>query len=92
MRRPNVVILIIDALREDYSSGLEALRELGFVRYENAIAPAPWTLPSHASLITGLYPSQHGVHESRDARTDEELANIAGVSMKRLNYGIIGEL
>jgi hypothetical protein len=92
MRRPNVVILIIDALREDYSSGLEALRELGFVRYENAIAPAPWTLPSHASLITGLYPSQHGVHESRGARTDEELANIAGVRMKRLNYGIIGEL
>jgi hypothetical protein len=92
MRKPNIIILIIDTLREDYSSGLEALRELGFVKYENAIAPAPWTLPSHVSLITGLYLSQHGIHESRDARTDEELANIAGVRMKRLNYGIIGEL
>jgi len=92
MKKPNIIILIIDTLREDYSSGLEALRELGFVKYENAIAPAPWTLPSHASLITGMYPSQHEIHESRGARTNEELANIARVRMRQLNYGIIGEL
>ncbi|MCG2892989.1 MAG: sulfatase-like hydrolase/transferase [Vulcanisaeta sp.] len=92
MKKPNIIILIIDTLREDYSSGLETLRELGFVKYENAIAPAPWTLPSHASLITGMYPSQHEIHESRGARTNEELANIARVRMRQLNYGIIGEL
>jgi hypothetical protein len=92
MKKPNIIILIIDTLREDYSSGLETLRELGFVKYENAIAPAPWTLPSHASLITGMYPSQHEIHESRSARTNEELANIAKVKMRQLNYGIIGEL
>jgi len=92
MKKPNIIILIIDTLREDYSSGLEALRELGFVKYENAIAPAPWTLPSHASLITGLYPSQHGIHESRGVRTNDELANVARVRMMQLNYGIIGEL
>jgi Arylsulfatase A and related enzymes len=89
MKKPNIVILIIDTLREDYSSGLEALRELGFVKYENAIAPAPWTLPSHASLITGMYPSQHEIHESRGARTNEELANIVRVRMSRLNYGLL---
>jgi len=92
MRKPNVVILVIDTLREDYSSGLEALRELGFVKYENAIAPAPWTVPSHVSLITGLYPSQHGVHESRSVRTNDELADVARVRMRQLGYGIIGEL
>ncbi|MCG2880173.1 MAG: sulfatase-like hydrolase/transferase [Vulcanisaeta sp.] len=92
MKKPNIIILIIDTLREDYSSGLEALRELGFIKYENAIAPAPWTLPSHASLITGMYPSQHEIHESRSARTNEELANIARVRMRQLNYGIISEL
>jgi len=79
-------------LREDYGRGLEALGELGFVRYENAIAPAPWTLPSHASLVTGMYPSQHEIHESRSARTNEELTNIARVRMRQLSYGIIGEL
>jgi len=28
--------------------------------YTHAIAESPWTLPSHASLFTGLYPSEHG--------------------------------
>lgn len=32
------------------------------VLYEQAISAAPWTLPSHASLFTGLYTSQHGTH------------------------------
>ena len=30
--------------------------------YGRAFATAPWTLPSHASLFTGAYPSQHGAH------------------------------
>lgn len=29
------------------------------VLFEQAFAPAPWTLPSHASMFTGLWPSQH---------------------------------
>ena len=78
----NVVVLIIDTLREDYGRGLEMLGELGFIKYENAIAPAPWTLPSHVSLITGMYPSQHGIHESRGVRTNDELADIARVRMR----------
>ncbi|RQG92924.1 sulfatase [Natrarchaeobius halalkaliphilus] len=30
--------------------------------FEHAVATAPWTLPSHASMFTGLYPSEHGTH------------------------------
>jgi arylsulfatase A-like enzyme len=30
------------------------------VVFENAIAPAPWTLASHTSMFTGLLPHQHG--------------------------------
>jgi arylsulfatase A-like enzyme len=30
--------------------------------YGRAFATAPWTLPSHASLFTGTYPSRHGAH------------------------------
>jgi arylsulfatase A-like enzyme len=33
----------------------------GGLRYTRAYAQAPWTLPSHATLFTGLLPSQHGV-------------------------------
>ncbi|MCI4351653.1 MAG: sulfatase-like hydrolase/transferase, partial [Thermoplasmata archaeon] len=31
------------------------------VQFPRAVSPAPWTIPSHASLFTGLYPWEHGV-------------------------------
>ena len=34
------------------------------VRFAQAIAPTPITLPSHASLFTGLYPPAHGVRNN----------------------------
>src|SRR5207249_10595054 len=30
------------------------------VSFEQAVSPAPWTLPALASLMTGLYPRHHG--------------------------------
>ncbi|MFP3179060.1 MAG: sulfatase-like hydrolase/transferase [Thermocladium sp.] len=88
----NVVVLIIDTLREDYGRGLEVLGELGFIKYENAIAPAPWTLPSHVSLITGMYPSQHGVHESYGVYVGEKMAELSISRLSELSGGILGEL
>ncbi len=90
--RPNVIILVIDTLREDYSQGLELLGELGFVRYENAIAPAPWTLPSHVSMLTGLYPSQHGIHESYGLYVGEKMAELSISKLSEMGGGILGEL
>jgi len=86
----NVAIIVIDTLREDHAQGLEVLRELGFVQY-HGVAPAPWTLPSHISMITGLMPSQHGVHEA-PGRGDREYGRIARLKMHKYNRGIIGEL
>jgi hypothetical protein len=64
--RPNVIVFVLDTLREDCSAGLRGLSDrLGFVKYSDAIAPSTWTLPSHVSLFTGLMPSQHGIHEDR---------------------------
>jgi arylsulfatase A-like enzyme len=34
------------------------------VLYEQAITPAIWTLPSHVSIFTGLFPSKHGAHRA----------------------------
>lgn len=87
----NVAIIVIDTLREDHAQGLEALRELGFVQY-HGVAPAPWTLPSHISMITGLMPSQHGVHERKGKETGVEHGKIARLKMHKYNRGIIGEL
>jgi arylsulfatase A-like enzyme len=72
---PNVLIVIVDTLRADHLSPygyardttpyMTQLAQQG-VLFENAIAPSSWTLPSHASMLTGLYPHQDGVERDED--------------------------
>jgi arylsulfatase A-like enzyme len=67
---PNVLIVVVDTLRADHvsaygysrqtSPNLDRLAQEG-VLFENAIAPAPWSLPSHVSLLTGRYQFEHGI-------------------------------
>lgn len=66
---PNVILIVVDTLRADHMScyhyerltspNLDQVAANG-VLFENAISPSSWTLPSHASMFTGLYPNQHG--------------------------------
>jgi arylsulfatase A-like enzyme len=68
----NVLFVVMDTVRKDHLSvygydrattpGLETVAEEAAV-FEEAVAPAPWTLPVHASMFTGLYPSQHGASQ-----------------------------
>jgi arylsulfatase A-like enzyme/Tfp pilus assembly protein PilF len=70
---PSVLLISIDTLRADHigvygaaaaeTPSLDALAEAG-TRFETAIAPAPLTLPSHASLLTGLDPPRHGIRHN----------------------------
>lgn len=72
---PNIVLIIVDSLRADHlscygypratSPNLDRLARRG-VLFENAIAPSSWTLPSHASILTGLYPEQHHAETLHD--------------------------
>jgi arylsulfatase A-like enzyme len=66
-----LVFIVMDTVRHDHTSaygyGRRTTPNLELLlphatRYERAIAPAPWTLPSHASMFTGLYPFQHQTH------------------------------
>jgi arylsulfatase A-like enzyme len=66
--RPNVVLVVIDTARADRfpwggydrptAPALTAFAREGAV-YTQAFSPAPWTVPAHASLFTGQYPSLH---------------------------------
>jgi arylsulfatase A-like enzyme len=65
--RPNIVLVVLDAVRRDVTGcagdlsatpNLDALMEDG-TGFTNAWATAPWTPPSHASMFTGLLPSGH---------------------------------
>ncbi len=70
-RPPNVVVLILDTVRRDHLGTYGYTRETSptldllageATLYEAAVSAAPWTLPSHASIFTGLPPSQHQAH------------------------------
>jgi len=88
---PNVIVIVVDTLRADHLSpyGYERptspnLAEIakGGVLFENAIAPSSWTLPSHASLLTGRYSYEHGATDvkSPPGRTlDERYPTLAEI-------------
>ena len=66
----NVILISIDTLRADHlgcygyeratSPALDLLAA-GGVLFEEAAATAPYTVPSHASMLTGLYSRSHGM-------------------------------
>ncbi|KZX49225.1 sulfatase [Haloarcula sp. K1] len=57
----NVVLIVMDTARMNASQHLDCLLE-DATRFDQAFSASPWTLPSHASIFTGLYPSKHGAH------------------------------
>ncbi|MDP6850832.1 MAG: sulfatase-like hydrolase/transferase [Planctomycetota bacterium] len=93
---PNVVVLLIDTLRADHlscygysqpgtlspiSPVLDGIAEQGTL-FENTYAQAPWTRPSVASLMTGLYPTSHDTVTMYD-RMPDGLETIATLLQNR---------
>jgi arylsulfatase A-like enzyme len=68
---PDVVLVVLDTVRAQslstYGYGrptaptLDALAREGAL-FLDATSPSTWSLPSHASLFTGRFPSSHGAH------------------------------
>ncbi|MFW6320329.1 MAG: sulfatase [Halohasta sp.] len=88
--RPNVVLVVMDTARATdtvpattaITPTLASLAESG-TEFTRAYTSAPWTLPSHASLFTGLYTAAHGAHGGHtyldpDLRTLPEAFRSAG--------------
>lgn len=70
MHDHDVLFIVLDSTRRDRVSAYGHDRETTptfdalaakATLYEHAFTPAPWTLPSHAAMFTGLYPTEHGV-------------------------------
>jgi len=68
--RPSVLLVVIDTLRADAVSVYGHVQDTtphfdalaaGGLWYSHAFAPSPWTLPSHASILTGLAIDRHSV-------------------------------
>jgi arylsulfatase A-like enzyme len=85
--KKNLIIISIDTLRVDHlgcygyprsvSPAVDALASQG-VRFQRAAAQSPWTLPSHVSLLTGLYPHRHGVTTSQ-SKLAGSVPTLAGI-------------
>lgn len=83
---PPVLVVVLDTVRADRTAlidpaldttpRLAALAESSLV-FRNAASSGSWTLPAHASLFTGLYPYQHGVHWLQDQSGARELSGFA---------------
>jgi arylsulfatase A-like enzyme len=75
-RRPDVLLVVLDTVRADRCSAygyarpttiqLAAFAKVGAL-FEDVTAPGAWTVPSHASLFTGMGPWEHGADLLEDA-------------------------
>ncbi|NNL66906.1 MAG: sulfatase-like hydrolase/transferase, partial [Myxococcales bacterium] len=71
---PHVFLLVLDTVRADHLSvygyerdttprlSVRVARHEGAIVHPWAFSNGTWTAPSHATLLTGLLPSQHEVH------------------------------
>jgi arylsulfatase A-like enzyme len=86
---PDVVLISIDTLRPDHlglygyaldtSPNLDAFAARSLV-FDNSISPAPYTLPSHATMLTGLLPQAHGAgHRHQNQPVDSTVPTLAEV-------------
>ena len=88
VEKPNVVLITLDTTRADHlgcyggtaaqTPALDALAREG-VLFEQAAAAAPLTLPAHATIMTGMYPTYHGVRVNGNTALGDEQTTLAEV-------------
>lgn len=96
----HVVLISIDTCRADHLScygncrittpHIDQLAGEGIL-FENVISPAPMTLPSHSSLLSGTNPPYHGIHTNYDHRLGPSNVMLAELLRERgfLTCGIV---
>lgn len=78
MQQPDLIFIVLDTQRVDrlgaygyraretgatISPNIDRFARAGVI-FDQAVSPAQWTIPSHASMFTGLYPTAHQVIQS----------------------------
>jgi arylsulfatase A-like enzyme len=87
----NVLLISLDTTRADHLGAygradvetphIDSVADAG-VLFEQCTSPAPLTVPSHASLMTGTYPFVHGVRDNGNYRLPDESLTLAEVLSK----------
>ena len=84
--RPNVLLITLDTLRADHvgaygsrsgaTPSIDALAA-GGVRFEHAVSAVPLTLPSHATILSGVLPPHHGLRNNGEGAFPADRATLA---------------
>jgi len=96
MKRPNIILISLDTVRADHLScygytcsktpNIDAIASEGTI-YRQNFSTGVWTPPGHASMLTGLYVSEHGVYDNK--RLSDEIPTIA-TTLKENGYQTAG--
>ena len=97
MTKPDIVLIVLDTLRADRMSCygyerqttpfVDAFAEDATL-FERAVVPGQWTIPSHASLFTGEYPTTHMTTQIHDT-LGEDTVTLAQL-LRKDGYRTVG--
>jgi len=97
MSKPDIVFIVLDTQRADrlgayghqkaHTPNLDQFAAQAAF-FEQAISPAQWTVPSHASLFSGLYPTAHQVTQSSQSLSPD-IPHLAEV-LTQNDYDTVG--
>ena len=99
MRYPNIIVLVLDAVRarnmsvygypERTTPHIDAFAER-HILFERAFTTSTWTIPTHQSMLSGLYLSQHGI-ETMDTnlRLNESVVSLPA-ALRKIGYDTAG--
>lgn len=95
--KPNIIWIVADGLRADHLScngyyrqitpNIDKIAKEGIL-FENAFTTSNWTVPTHASMFTGMYPITHGTGENH-RWLDDKFYTLAEV-LKSYGYNTFG--
>jgi choline-sulfatase len=93
----NIVIVVFDGLQakhlHEYGYPKETTPNLDSILnkstiFINAISPAPWTVPAHASIFTSMFPSEHKV-VNKFVEYDKAANKMVGANLQKLSPSAI---
>ena len=90
--KPNIILITLDTTRADHlacygypavsTPNLDAIAGRG-VLFEQAASATPLTLPSHTTIMTGMYPTYHGVRVNGNTALGDDQTTLAEVLTAR---------
>lgn len=83
---PDILLVTLDTTRADrigaygydkaFTETIDGIAARG-TRFDRAYSPLPLTIPSHATMFTGLYPPEHGIRSNGDNVLEDDATTLA---------------